>query len=337
MSIVHTKIKKACYLFGFLFLISIPVVWISLCEVNFYGDLTRIGKLSESDFGWRQRQTEIEKSLLKQNSITESDILIIGDSFSGSLIWQTELLKDGEKTTTYHWDKVGAICANFDQIIKNSGFNGSRLIFQIVELGLEDRINKSLDCISHLNKLPEPVKIDSEILNQLDLQKKINLSGQFIAGLETKINSWFLNNTERYWEKLNSRSKSAYIFPIKDGCIMFSHHLCNLGLFYHQDYTKPPISNSIVGKIKLINHRLKNYQITWLIVPNKSTVYQREDVTEFWQSLEESELGPNLLKEFISKKSNIIDLYKPNDTHLSNNGYITLGQVTSNFIKQRSK
>ncbi len=319
-----------------LFVITIPIVWLSLTEVNFVGDLTRIGKLSENDFGWRLEQNKIQPNLLIQYPINEANTLIIGDSFSIPLIWQTILVKNNLKPITFHWNSIGQICDNFDEVITNSGFKGKKIIFQIIELGAEERIRKSLNCISTVKNSLQPVAIDKEIPTQLNFSNKINLSGKFLVGLQTKINSWGLNLITDYWSILNKRSKSAYLIPIQNGCIFFSNSICHLGLFYHQDFIKSPISVDTINKIKLINTTLKNHEITWLIIPNKSSVYHRNVDVTFWRDLEQKKLGPDLLNSFQKNKYFIRDLYKPNDTHLSNQGYAELGKITYEFLFQKA-
>lgn len=329
-------LKKLCLYFGSLFIISTPIVWFSLTETNFDGDLTRISKLSENDFGWKMEQATIPFNLRSQATITEADTLIIGDSFSAALIWQTKLKENKLNPITYHWDQVGLICKNFDKNLKASGFKGKKIILEIVELGAVDKINKSLNCESQTNNFTKPMGTNQAIPTKLDFSRRINMSGQFITGLETAINSWLLNQNNNYWLKLNKRSKSGHIQPLEDGCKLFTNHLCNFGLFYHQDYKKPALSLELLEKIKLINSQIKNYQVTWLIIPNKSTIYHRYTRDEFWQRLDKERLGPNLYGHFLTKKYLIKDLYKPNDTHLSNYGYLDLGNITYNFLNREA-
>lgn len=329
-------LEKVVKKFIALFIVTIPIVWLSLTQVNFEGDLTRIGKLSENDFGWQLKQNNIPPNLLTQHPINEADTLIIGDSFSVPMIWQTILIKNNLKPITYHWDSIGPICDNFNEIITNSGFKGKKIIFQIIELGTEDRIKKSLNCKAKEKTSLQAVAINKEVLTQLDFSQKLNLSGRFIVGLQTKINNWGLNLFADYWVILNKRSKSGFLVPVENGCTFFSNSLCHLGLFYHQDYTKPSISVDTTTKIEVINNSLKNYQITWLIIPNKSSVYHRDIDATFWEDLERKQLGPNLLNSFQKNKYLIKDLYKPNDTHLSNQGYTELGKTTYEFLSKQA-
>jgi hypothetical protein len=73
------------------------------------------------------------------------------------------------------------------------------------------------------------------------------------------------------------------------------------------------------------------------VVPNKSSIYPRKSSTEinptFWKAIEDAKLGPNLLQEVNKNKSFIKDLYAPNDSHLSPNGYLLLGNVINQQLR----
>lgn len=48
-------------------------------------------------------------------------------------------------------------------------------------------------------------------------------------------------------------------------------------------------------------------------------------------------VAPNLGAAFIQKKAVIKDFYKPNDVHLSINGYLYLGDIMTDLIKRQDK
>ncbi|SNC62084.1 hypothetical protein [Polynucleobacter victoriensis] len=329
----NSYIKKSCYLFSILFLISTPIVWLSLTEVNYVGDLTRIGKLSEKDFSSKIMQPTIKKHNFISHPINQADVLVIGDSFSISLEWQSIMLENGLKPATYHWDLTGPVCKNFEEMVALSGFTGKHIIFEVVELGVENKVAESLKCQHTKKTLPQISTHKKAISEPIPV---INTSGQFAAGIQTKINSLLLNHHHTSWQLLNKRSKSAYIFPINNGCNLFSHNLCNFGLFYHQDYKKSSVRIETLQEIRKINARFSKYQVSWLVIPNKSSVYQRNIPLDFWEGIEIGMIGPNLLSNFMMTKTTIKDLYLPNDTHLSTSGYLHLGQLMYAFLKMKS-
>jgi hypothetical protein len=53
----------------------------------------------------------------------------------------------------------------------------------------------------------------------------------------------------------------------------------------------------------------------------------------FFELAHKSGLGPDLFFDFINNKKIIPDLYQPNDTHLSGNGFSYLGKRIYSFTK----
>lgn len=337
MSQPATLTKKCCYLFGFLFLISIPVVWSSLFFTSYHGDLTRVGKWREADFSWQIEQPEIQQEWLKNDPINEADVLVIGDSFSISLHWQSVLKKNKMKVATLAWSEISHICADFPEQLSSSGFKGEFIVIESVERHLSAEVSKSINCgtgkkfqgISIKEATPTPTKINTN--------ESFNINGQFIAGAKTIFNSMAIRALPTYpsYYNLNSSSKDAKLLKIIDGCDFFSHNLCTYGLFYNGDYKHPPLSQESIDGILLLQQRLKvtNKKIIWAIIPNKSSIYTNSANEKIWAEIEQNKLGPNLYKTIQSKKFLERDIYAPNDTHFSNKGYILLGNEMHKYLK----
>ncbi len=126
-------IKKACCFFAKLFFLSIPIVWISLFFTTYQGDLTRIGKLPDYYFSSKIKQIPIRTDLIQSSPISEANILVIGDSFSEKLLWQTVLISDTEKVATILWSDIGNICQDFPKMLKETGFKGEKIIIESIE------------------------------------------------------------------------------------------------------------------------------------------------------------------------------------------------------------
>jgi hypothetical protein len=77
--------KYSLLLIILLFSIAITIWVMEAYFGMLYGDLTRIGQLDESDFGWKMQQPPVPAKLLKSFPVTEADILVIVDSFSNGL------------------------------------------------------------------------------------------------------------------------------------------------------------------------------------------------------------------------------------------------------------
>lgn len=64
----------------------------------FQGDLTRIGRLSETVFGPNVQAPATDPALRLSSALDEADVLVIGDSFSAPLRWQAVLVAQGLKS-----------------------------------------------------------------------------------------------------------------------------------------------------------------------------------------------------------------------------------------------
>lgn len=327
-------IKRSIQLFLILFLLSIPVVWLSLQFTNYQGDLTRIGKWSAADFIGQHPQPSISKDLLISHPINEADILVVGDSFSENLQWQSVYHQHGFKVTTLLWSDVSFICEDFTKNIEAVGFRGKKIIIESIERVAAMEVDKSIHCTEGRQLEGNPhIKGYSKILSSFNKQQTINLNGQFIAGLQTIFHSLSLEWIPNYPNFHNYNSKSTHIYPLEKGCQVFSHKHCNYGLFFYEDYQQDELNKKTIKQINLLNKRINHgdqYEITWVIIPNKSSIYQRFISGKFWDVLEKYNLGPNLYSYLKDKSTKVIDLYQPNDTHFSNTGYLILGDKLLN-------
>lgn len=329
-------VKKSCYLFGCLFLIAIPTVWISLFFTTYHGDLTRVGKWMESDFAPQVAQPKIDAKLLVSSSLHDADILVIGDSFSENLHWQASLIKENKKVATILWSQIDQICEDFPDKLSISGFNGKQIIIESIERIAARQFEKSVKCKVGKEFGDQTSKVTQPIPIVINRENAFNVNGQFIAGLETIIHSLAIRMTDRYTKIHNYKSKGSHIYSLDNGCNYFSHHLCQFGLFFHEDYSQPALDQKTIDHIEILKKRLSSYQTTWVVIPNKSSIYQRPVSEEFWVSLDNKKLGPNLYQTIQKEKFLTKDIFLPNDTHFSSKGYLLLGTEISNFIKLNS-
>lgn len=296
-----------------------------------------MGKWMESDFGWREPQPSIDPKLLVSSTLQEADVLVIGDSFSENLHWQSVLTQSGKKVATIHWGSIGFICEDFSKQLKASGFRGKQIIIQAIERGAVKQFEKSVDCSANKSITLNTNLTSSPIAASIPTDPVFNINGQFIAGLETILHSAAIRVIPYYSKIHNYKSKGTYIHPIEDGCKYFSHQLCQYGLFFHEDYKRPPLDEKTIENIKTLKKRLSDYQTVWAVVPNKSTIYQQKSSTEvnqsFWKAIEEAKLGPNFYAATQHQKNITKDLYLPNNTHYGPSGYIFAGEQISLFLK----
>lgn len=328
--------QKCCYIFGFLFLLSIPIVWISLFFTTYHGDLTRVGKWMEFDFAANSPQPLIDEKLLASSPLHQADILVIGDSFSENLQWQSTFTQDNKKVATILWSQIDQICEDFPERLRDSGFRGKQIIIESIERIAARQFDKSVKCKIGKNFTNQTTRSAKPIPAAITSKNKFNINGQFIAGLETIIHSLAIRASSHYSKIHNFKSKGVHIYPITNGCNYFSNRLCQFGLFFHEDYSQPELDQKTITDIQTLKNRLKAYQTTWVVIPNKSSIYQRPTSNDFWESLYKSNLGPNLYQSIQNEKVITKDIYSPNDTHFSTNGYLLLGSEVKKFIQSSS-
>lgn len=242
-----------------------------------YGDLTRIGYLDEGDFGWQMPQPRVPAEHLKNYPLAEADILIIGDSFSNGLVWQSRLVSAGFKPTTLNWNifKPCGLGENLSEVIHQAGFRGRFVIIENVEHGFQNRINSICEITG---KIKEKVYDSGPPPTNPPVGHSRNFSEEPLGGdwvinaLINKINlSYFFEATTNFMEFGNTDPK-ARVVPI-DGCNLFSNKLCNYGLFYSRDFDKKAFA--AIDNILVINRDLQKMgmKAIWLVVPDKATVY----------------------------------------------------------------
>lgn len=336
MRIPNNPIKRACIIFAAIFFISVPIVWISLFFTTYNGDLTRVGKWLESDFGMSEAQQPIDPKLLVSSSIQNADILVIGDSFSENLYWQTALTKSGKSVATIHWGAIGFICEDLPIRLKESGFKGQHIIIQSVERVAENQFEKSVNCSSSKQITFDSSRVSKPTDISL-IDEKFNINGQFLTGLQALYHSAAIRLIPHYSKIHNFKSTSTHIQPINDGCLYFTNRHCHYGLFFHEDFKRTSLNSKTIKNIKILKDRLKKYHTTWVVIPNKSSIYSDKSSLEennpFWGSIETEGLGPNLFEVIQKNKVLIKDFYAPNDSHFSTKGYFFVGELLNNYGK----
>ena len=123
----------------------------------FHGDLTRIGNISEQDYGWQIAQKYYPNLLFKRDSekyTSYSDVVVIGDSFS----MPPRLIKSNEQGKYIYWTNefanrtglsISAInidMLSIDELVSSEAFQvhpPKVVIFQSVERGIEGRLKRT--------------------------------------------------------------------------------------------------------------------------------------------------------------------------------------------------
>lgn len=325
-----------------LFSIFVSIIVLGYGAIGFYflpmaafqGDLTRIAMLPESQFGWRKPQPAIDPKLMQQSSMQEADVLVIGDSFSDSRVWQTVLTQRGLKVRTEHWDSMRAICTDFMPWLRAQGFRGQFVVLQIIERNIPEGLEKSVACQhmeTHTNVSADRPRSPPVILFNPEHNDR---SGRISVGLQTALNFQNYKRLSGAPEfKFAALPNGAKVARVKNGCELFSHRRCDDALFLGEDKAEE-VEGSVLSNIEKLNARLDGIMPIWAFVPNKSTAYLYPD-KQFWKEAERRFGTPNLLhmtQQSIQKKT--IDLYPANNTHFSTTGYLLMGEEIFKAMQQ---
>lgn len=325
-----------------LFSIAVSVIVLGYGAIGFYflpmasfqGDLTRMGMLPESQFGWRKPQPAVDPKLVQQSSMQDADVLVIGDSFSDSRVWQTALTQRGLKVRTESWDSMRAICTDFMPWLRVQGFRGQFVVLQIIERNIPEGLEKSVACqhmephtnVSTDNPRPPPaVSFDPD---------RSDRSGRLSVGMQTALNYrnyMQLSSVPNF--KIVTLPNGTKVARVKNGCELFSHRHCNDALFLGEDKAGE-VDGSALGNVEKLNTRLDGITPIWAFVPNKSTAYLYPD-KQFWNEAERRFGAPNLLRmtrQAIDEKT--VDLYPANNTHFSTTGYLLMGEEIFKTMQQ---
>jgi hypothetical protein len=329
--------KHAKYFSVFVFVAVLgygAVAFYFLPLATFQGELTRMGLLPESLFGWTKPQPAIDQKWLQQSSMKEADVLVIGDSFSDGRVWQTVLTQRGLKVRTESWDSMRGVCADFTPWLRAQGFAGKYVVFESIERNLVDDLGKSVACQRmqyHPNPRTDAPRFPPAV--SFDVNQG-NYAGKLSTGIKTQL------NVLKYERLSRPPDFKSWLLPndvqmvrVPNGCELFSHAKCNEALFL--SYDKPEdVDASALENIGRLNARLSGITPIWVFVPNKSTAYLYPD-KRFWDEAERRFRAPNLLRMTqLAMQAKTVDLYLGNNTHFSTTGYLLMGDEIFKVMQQ---
>lgn len=298
-----------------------------LPQATFEGDLTRMAMLPERLFGWTRPQPEVAPADLQQHSLTEADVLVIGDSFSSPLIWQRALHQQGWKVRTEHWDNLRGACADLDVFLTSRGFRGPHIVLQVVERNLGRVLDESLSCATTRYRHKQPVDAPPWVPAASHDRQHPHRDGRLSVGIRTQLNGW-----RHHWLASEPGFRSwqvtseVRVTRVDGGCAKFSHPACQDALFYAED-AAADLPADAVRRMAALTDRLKPWRVTWVVVPNKSTAYLHPD-KQFWQAAQAQLGAPDLLgMTQRALERGQVDLYLGNNTHFSTEGYLLMGEV----------
>lgn len=306
----------------------------------FYGDLTRIGVLSEQDYGWQVPQKYYPELLFKRNVekyTSYSDVIVIGDSFSmpsqvvkphtkGQYIyWTNEFAnKTGLSITALHIDTL-----SIDELISSEAFRlhpPKIIIYQSVERGVKGRLKTSLKQPCKNLYSPNVKSVSIKHMNILSTSDKLRHKGHW---LDYETNVYVARHKIKKSFKKSAASKIKILALNK--IAPFSSKEKKQLLILNGDYVKEKLTDKELNEIhcNLINTQnkiQKNGHTLFFttIFPDKLTMYAplAEDTAVMNKSiLKQVQLNKNInwIKvDTVLGKAIVrgqLDIYRPNDTH----------------------
>jgi hypothetical protein len=294
------------------------------------GDLTRLGLLPEQAFGWNTPQPTIGGRSATVEKLEDAEILVIGDSFSISGVWQAYAFPPERKYITL---RLGRICRDYPGYIASLGKPPKTLIIEVVERNARDVL--TVDCAESLLKTVDGKQElrsggprvlahrNGDDPQPSDRQKNI-IDGTF--GYKYVLGSALYYLFPGVQHRPGSDG-GVWIKKVDDGCRLFSHAECEFSLFLGHDFTRPRLGENFKSS-KLAIVKTSAERVLVIVVPDKSSVYleSRDQALRKDEALRA--LGRELAIEIVplhatfnDAKFRIKDLYSPNNTHLSTAGY----------------
>ncbi len=288
------------------------------------GDLTRVGRWSERDFGWNHPQPFIP---LRANgpSLTDPDVLVLGDSYSASNVWQSYLAESRNlKILSFSYPNIGCI-DNWLRWVANRPYPTiSTVVIETAERNLVPLFRKISACA---DRAPIPFEIAAGNIYPT----------RFRSSLTQDVTYLFLTaiNTLRLALDHGRIASAGVINVPLTNDRLFSNHQAHRLLYYVEDedkrnWTKEHITTAVENLLRIQKDFAKNgLRLIVIVVPDKSSAYrqylsleeERVGYPDVFQQLDDAGVNSvNLFKFFQQAIQDTVDLYNPNDTHLSAQG-----------------
>lgn len=318
------------YFTAFVSVMLLPTAFLSWLFEPINGDLTRIGHYSELDFGWNGTQPVIP---LAENGvlITEPGILVLGDSFSRENAWQSALARKLNRSIlSFHYAQAGCI-KNWIEYARQS--SAGTVAIEVVERDFVDRFRDLPAC-----KSPPPLPFSAGPTTTPAVR----------STWPPELHIWrtyrVAVNTLRTALHPDSAVRGSVInAPINKQCAKFSNRRSDRMLYYPLDENKThwkheDITRAISNVIRLqTQFSALGKKLVVIVVPDKLSVYQdcmindrdgaaRKQVNVTKSLIAAGGNTPDLLRAFQENAGEIVDLYSPNNTHLSTSGYMFMAE-----------
>jgi hypothetical protein len=327
------------YVFALLlpFGIAAAMFWgLALYVERIDGDLTRIGRWSENDFGWNAPQPVLSV-LNNGREIKDPGIVVLGDSFSLANYWQSVLSsKLQEKILTFVYDDAGCV-DNWTRWARDSS-TAKVVIIQVVERNFVATFGKTGPCKT---ATPKPIEVTAgkTATRRATWPPTLDAKYLFVSAFNTLRMFTNKRGTMKHGAAINS--------PIRTNCAKFSSRQSNRLLHFSRDAKKHSwTTQDIAGAIANVRRLQDDLErvgkrLILVVAPDKSSVYQecllerdsaeRPNITR--QLILAKIDAPDLLMSLKKNINTVVDLYHPNNTHWSARGYILVASLIEAHIR----
>jgi hypothetical protein len=326
--------------------VLLPTVYLSYLFGPIDGDLTRTGGYSERDFGWNSTQPVID--VAPNGKINANpDALVLGDSFSGRNVWQSAFAaRSGKAIQSFHYNQVGCIANWIDHALKHP--TARLIIVEVIERELLKRFASMPGC-KPTQPIPLEIQPGKTAPQRTTWPPEWHVYHAYRVALNTL--EMQLKPHERIRSNLVAARSSVINAPLEPGCANFSNRRADRLLYLALDEDKQYWSHD--DQARAIAHmsklqqlvRARGKELVIVVVPDKLSVYwhclQNKGTTGkargFADALTVSGIdAPDLFKEFRLKSDSVVDLYYPNNTHLSVSGYVLMADTLWQFLSRKA-
>lgn len=300
------------------------------------GDLVRIGRWAERDFGWHQAQGAHRRAA-NGIAVSQPEVLVLGDSFSRPQIWQAYA---GRVTQSYDYSNAACIEDWLQWVARRPYASARVVIVQSIERELVGRFARLESCQARRAPFTLEAKAETHAARERATTPAWPPTLDAAYLLRTAVNSVRLHTSAG-----NLAADGTRVARLA-GQPLFSSHQPNALLYLATDDRKQRWSQddvaAVVANLRQIQSRLAQAGLKFLFVPvpDKSTVYRpylarpAAAAPDIFAALAGSGVEfADLQQAFRQALPASLDLYLPNDTHLGIAGYQLMGREVARKLQ----
>ena len=310
-----------------------------------HGDLTRIGRWSEHDFGPNAAPPVIQVKAAG-SSLNNATAMVLGDSFSERNLWQSIFeVKTNYIVKTFNYFGIKNCVQEWvKEVIKNPAVR--IVIIETIEREFVARFDNKTPVPLCSKGIFLPLEINTEVTEAARPMWPPTVSFAYLSTTATNTVRSNLFN-ENYSDRF--RTVNA---PLHADCASFSNRRNNRILYLADDDVKnqwqdDDIKNAVTNVLHIQNEvKQHGKEFIFMLAPDKSSVYRHclaTDKAKLKQTkinqllIEAGVNAPNMQSIFAEQANTVVDLYDPDNTHWSTAGYILAGEIMSQHIAPKSK